>query len=130
MAITFESALGIHGKAVAARSQRAELLATNIANADTPGYKARDLDFKALLGAQGGDLALRETRAEHLGAANTMPGGASLRYRVPLSPSVDGNTVDGHLESMAYLDNAMRYQASLQFLTGKISGIRLALRGE
>ena len=130
MAISFDNALGIHARALAARSERAELLATNIANADTPGYKARDLDFASVLGVATEELELTRSDSAHLPASRTLSTGGALRYRTPLSPSVDGNTVDSHLESMAYLDNALRYQASLQFLNGRISGIRLALRGE
>jgi len=131
MGLSFEKAFGVHAAAVSLRSQRAELLAANVANADTPGYKARDLDFAAALAEAGaGAPGLRRTDAAHLGSPGSTPAGATLEYRVPLSPSLDGNTVDAHMESMAFLENALRYQASLQFLDGRISGIRLALRGE
>ncbi len=131
MGISFDKALQPHASALALRSQRAQLLADNIANADTPGYKARDLDFKALLAAaDGGQPRLERTHARHLDLPGATASGAVAKYRVPSSPSVDGNTVEAEAESMAFLDNALRYQASLNFIDGTLASIRSALRGE
>lgn len=120
---------GIHSQALALRSRRAEVLATNLANADTPGYQARDLDFAAVLAEQGDHGALRVSDVRHLGGID--PGFEfALRYREPLQASLDNNTVDVQAERAAFTDNAMRYQASLTFLNGRIRGLMSALRGE
>jgi flagellar basal-body rod protein FlgB len=118
---------GIHAEALALRGRRAEVLAANLANADTPGYQARDLDFNAVFA----DAAhsVRVTHARHQGGASAGFEHA-LRYREPLQASLDQNTVDAQAERAAFLDNALRYQASLTFLNGRIAGLRAALRGE
>ena len=126
---SFDQALGIHAHAVLLRSHRAQILATNIANADTPGYQARDIDFRAVLSQQ----LPATTTATHVGHVGTNDGplrGHALLYRQPYQASLDQNTVDMHTERAQFLDNAMRYQASLRFLNGRISGILNALRGE
>lgn len=120
---------GIHSQALALRARRAEVLATNLANADTPAYQARDLDFAAVLAEQGEGGALQITDARHLGASDPEFNYA-LRYREPLQASLDQNTVDVQAERAAFTDNAMRYQASLTFLNGRIRGLMTALRGE
>ncbi|QBQ54602.1 flagellar basal body rod protein FlgB [Nitrosococcus wardiae] len=131
MSISFDSALGIHPYALSLWSRRAELLAANLANADTPDYKARDIDFKtALQQAQGTALPLQVTHAKHLpSAAGQLPGGEAL-YRVPLQASIDGNTVDSQVEHGKFMQNALQYQASLHFLSGSFKGLRSALKGE
>lgn len=135
MPITFDSALGIHDKALLVRSQRAELLASNLANSDTPGYKARDIDFKSVLEnaqaakSQIGGNNLQLTHNKHIQISSAAVGAETL-YRVPNQPSLDGNTVDAQLEKAAFADNAMRYQASLTFLDGKFKGLIAALKGE
>ncbi|MGR8919827.1 MAG: flagellar basal body rod protein FlgB [Gammaproteobacteria bacterium] len=127
---SFNDALGIHPQAVVLRSRRAEVLAANIANADTPGYRARDVDFGEVLKAHTGQGALTATHSRHLTGPGDGGDGFVLKYRQPLQPSVDQNAVDVQAERAAFLDNAMRYQASLTFLDGKISGLKSALRGE
>lgn len=127
-----DDAFGIHEQALKLRSQRSEVLAGNLANADTPGFKARDFDFaKVLQGqvAQGSEL--RTTNARHISTSSPglVPAGA-MGYRVPLQPSVDGNTVDVEQEQMAFSRNAMEYQASLNFLNGRIKGLLSAIRGD
>ncbi len=136
MPITFDSALGIHQQALALRSQRAEVLASNIANADTPGYKARDIDFKSALenaNAQSNDAkfgsSLTRTNSKHI-QINTAVNTADVLYRVPLQPSLDGNTVDGQIEKSSFAENALHYQASLTFLDGRFKGMMAALKGE
>ena len=131
MPITFDSALGIHQKALALRSQRAEMLASNIANADTPGYKARDIDFKSALAnadAQSGG-ALTRTNSKHI-QISTAGSNAEVLYRVPNQSALDGNTVDGLVEKSAFAENALRYQASITLLDGKFKGMMAALKGE
>ncbi|MEQ8232531.1 MAG: flagellar basal body rod protein FlgB [Gammaproteobacteria bacterium] len=125
---SFADAFGIHPAAVALRTRRAEVLAANIATADTPGYQARDIDFRAALGAATA-ASLTTTRAGHLASAQAATGG-ELKYRQPLNASLDQNTVDVQAERAAFLDNALRYQASMTFLNGRITGLMSALRGE
>ncbi len=131
MPISFDSALGIHQKALAFRSQRTEILASNIANADTPGYKARDIDFKsAMAGAESKSTnSLTQTNSKHI-QINTAQNNAEVLYRVPNQSSLDGNTVDGLVEKSAFAENALRYQASLMFLGGKFKGMMAAIKGE
>ena len=131
MPISFDSALGIHDKALAVRSQRAELLASNMANSDTPGYKARDIDFKSALAniQAGNNTRMHTTHAKHI-ALPDINTSAQTMYRVPNQSSLDGNTVDANLEKSAFADNALRYQASLSFLDGKFKGLMAALKGE
>ncbi len=133
MGIGFDRAFGIHDDAVAVRAYRAQVLASNMANADTPHYKARDFDFRSVLvGAINGAPAsrLNSTHARHVAAAGPEMDGLELLYRVPHQDSMDGNTVDPHIEQANYMNNALRYQASLRFLDGKIKGLLRAIRGE
>ena len=120
---------GVHAQALQLRSQRGELLASNLANADTPGYKARDLDFRNALESAQAATALKTTRAGHIGSANGS-GGAHMLYRVPVQPSLDGNTVDTQVEQSEFAENAVRYQATLRILGGKVSGLMKAIKGE
>ena len=132
MAINFNSALGIHEQALLVRERRAEVLANNLANADTPNYQARDLDFKSLLGQlveQSGATQLRATRSGHISSATASADGALL-YRVPMQPSLDGNTVDADIEMGNFARNAVDFQASLTFLQSKFRGLRSAIKGE
>ena len=130
MAITFSDAFGIHESGLALRGRRAEVLANNIANADTPGYQARDLDFRQLLADEGSKYTqLRATHSAHL-ESGALAGEAGLMYRTPLQPSIDGNTVDMQIEQAEYMKNALQFQASLTFLNGKVRGLMSAIRGE
>jgi flagellar basal-body rod protein FlgB len=132
MSLSFDSALGIHAKALEVRGKRTELLASNIANADTPGYKARDIDFRAVLSSANTQVhsGMRGTNERHIVAAADDSASNPLLYRVPLHPSLDGNTVDGQLEKAEFSENALRYQASLTFLDRKFKGLIGALKGE
>jgi flagellar basal-body rod protein FlgB len=112
------SLFGVHGTALALRSQRLSLLASNIANAATPGYKARDIDFDRALG-----LAQR-------GASIDQAAGDSVAYRVPVTPSLDGNTVELSTEQTLFAENAVQYRTTLAFLEGRISTLKRALKGE
>ena len=136
MAISFDNALGVHEKALLIREQRAELLANNLANVDTPNFKARDLDFKAMVrdaiasrGASSGGAAMQRTEAGHIGQDGAEAPGALL-YRVPMQPSLDGNTVDENIEMANFSRNALDFQASLTFLQSSLRGLKTALRGE
>lgn len=133
MAISFDKALGIHDDALTMRSQRAEVLANNLANADTPGFKARDIDFRAALKdaseSQSG-AAMERTNDRHMGTGGAMTERAALLYRVPHQPSVDGNTVETQQEQSRYMRNAMDFQASFQFLSSKFKGLSSAIKGQ
>ncbi|TCD06292.1 flagellar basal body rod protein FlgB [Erythrobacteraceae bacterium CFH 75059] len=110
--------LGIHGAALELRSRRLSLLTANLANAATPGYRARDLDFAAAL------------QLHERGATVSSAGVAATRYRVPLMPSADGNTVDATTEQLAFAQNAVAYSATLAFVQGRVETLTRALRGE
>ncbi len=135
MANSIDNFLGVHAQALNLESRRTQLLAANIANVDTPNFKARDLDFKAALanasaiGSAG--PALRTTNSAHLQAnaagANEDP---ALLYRVPMAPALDGNTVDEQLEQAAFAENSVRYQATLTLLGGKLRSLMTAITGQ
>ena len=133
MPITFENILGIHEKALHVQSKRTELLAANLANAETPGYKARDIDFRAALqnatDTMGNTGVLHTTSAKHIQPQGYFHG-AEIQYRQPLQDSLDGNTVEPHVEIAQYTENSVRYMASLNFVGSKLNGIITALRGE
>jgi len=132
MAISFEAALGVHEAAFKLRAQRAEVLANNMANVDTPNYKARDLDFKQALARQTeGQTDLSVTHEGHIPLTlDNDLGGSDLLYRTPNQPSIDGNTVEEHVEHAEYMKNALDFQASFTFLNGSFRGMLTALRGE
>ncbi len=126
-----DKALGVHPQALSVGAKRLELLAGNMANADTPGFKARDIDFRAALQAasQQHNGRLQVSHARHLPLHN---GALAMhtQYRIPNHPALDGNTVDSQLEQAAFSEAAVRYQASLDFLSSRIDGLRKALRGD
>jgi len=113
-----EGLFGIHGAALELRSHRMGMLTSNIANAATPGYKARDLDFGAAL----------NSRLQ--GAASDAAATSATRYRVPTMPSLDGNTVELAGEQMAFAENAVAYSATLSFIQGRVETLTRAIKGE
>ena len=125
----FMDGLGIHAQSLVLRSRRNDILASNIANAATPNFKARDIDFDAALRAAVGQDGLRVTNAGHMSNATTGRG-AQPMYRQPVSPSLDGNTVELSVEQMAFSENVTGYQTSLSLLNRRISGMMSAIRGE
>ncbi|MDO9104270.1 MAG: flagellar basal body rod protein FlgB [Methylovulum sp.] len=130
MAINFDKALGIHPQALALREKRSEVLAANLANADTPSFKARDLDFTSVLKkTMPQDVSMERTQTGHLASERQLLG-ANLMYRNPYQVSLDGNTVESHIEQAKYAENAVQYQASLQFVSNKFAGLMTALRGQ
>lgn len=127
MAISFNNALGIHADALQFRAARAEMLASNMANADTPGYKARDMRFADVLKGQGvQSAAMTATHERHL-QGRSSGSMTQVMYRTPVQPSVDGNTVHTEFEQAEYMRNALEFQASFRFLDGKFSGLMKAL---
>ncbi len=127
-----EKLFGIHAQALALRARRAELLASNLANADTPNFKAKDIDFRAVLGEEmNGSVGMQRTSSRHMPSAQG--GGVdamALKFRVPSQPSLDGNTVDEQIEKGEFATNAVRYMASLQFLEKRVQGLIRVLREE
>jgi flagellar basal-body rod protein FlgB len=136
MNISFSNALGIHEHALELRTKRAEILANNIANADTPGFKARDIDFHALLKqekqglAAGNALKMATTNGKHLPVSGEGLGADELLYRTPSQPSIDGNTVDSQTEKAEFMKNTLQYQSSFQFLNSRFKSLTNAIKGE
>jgi flagellar basal-body rod protein FlgB len=131
MAISFEKAFGMHPASLQIRAQNAEVIAGNIANADTPGYKAKGMDFKSALAqaASRQQTGMSRTHEKHFDVRTEMNNGVD--YRVPNQPDTgDGNTVDAQVERNLYLENSMHYQASIQFMNGKIKGLKKAITGQ
>jgi len=124
-----DRAFGVHADALQLRSRRGELLASNLANADTPNYKARDMDFRNALDQAQSASGLQTTHAGHISHANGKSA-AHTMYSVPSQASLDGNTVDTQVEQIKFSENAVRYQTTLRFLGGRISGLMTAIRGE
>jgi flagellar basal-body rod protein FlgB len=133
MPFNFDNYLGINAQALELQAQRAQVLASNLANADTPNYKARDIDFRAALSSasssQVGKLNLAATEPGHI-QPDMDNGGFELLYRQPYQPSLDGNTVEGQVEMAAYSENAMRYLTTLRILSNQLNTLRTALKGQ
>jgi len=132
MPISFERAFSVHDDALLLRGRRSSILAANIANTDTPNYKARDIEFAAMLrnaSEQTGGIVLASTHRNHIAP---QPGQLqpALMYRNPLHPSLDGNTVDSHVEQTKFSENALMFQTSFTFLNRKVQGLIKALKGE
>ena len=121
-------AFGIHERALGVRSQRLEVLSRNIANADTPNYKAEELDFKAMLKETSREY-ISATHAKHYAALEEQPDDGK-RFRVPFNSTFDGNTVEISVEQAQFGQAAAEYQTTLNFLENRIGGIRKALKGE
>jgi flagellar basal-body rod protein FlgB len=132
MPLNLDSYLGISEPALRLESYRAQVLASNLANADTPNYKARDIDFRAALAsANSGQGNLRMAVTEPGQITSQMDnGGYNLMYRQPYQPSLDGNTVENQVEMAAYSDNAMRYLATLRIISTKLNELRSAFRSQ
>ena len=123
-----DSILGIHESALTFRAQRMEVIAANLANADTPHYQARDVEFSSVLDGAANAVQMRTTDARHLSTAPRVSQ-TDLKYRIPHQPSLDGNTVETDLELARYAENAVSYQASLLFASNRISTLREAISG-
>ena len=134
MANSLDAALQFHAEALGLRALRQQVLASNIANADTPGYKARDIDFnKSLQDAVSGRTSageLTRTVNTHLASPQAAaPGGGPLLYRQVVQPSLDGNTVDMDVERAQFAENAVRYEANLMFLNSQLKSLLAAIQG-
>lgn len=137
MAISLDNYLGAFEDSLILRSRRSEIIASNIANADTPGYKAKDIDFKSAMSNALGtrsefkrdSLKMATTNSKHIQMSqNTFS--ADIMYRNPYQPSLDGNTVDAGVEKTEFSKNAIHYNASLRFLTGKFQSLTKAIKGQ
>ena len=133
-AISFNNALGVHEHALGLRAKRAEVLANNLVNADTPNFKARDFNFgdalRAARAGRSGGAQLQRTHAKHFSTAVGVVDEASLQFRVPMQTSIDGNTVDPDIESAAFTQNALDFAASFRLLNSRFSGLSKAISGE
>lgn len=130
MSLTPDNLFGIHTQALDLWQRRTEVLANNLANADTPGYLARDIDFRKVLAAASGGTDSLPLQAGTPGQIGTTGQTANaLAYRVPTQPSMDGNTVDEQVEQAAFAANGVHYQASLSFITAQIRMLRTAITG-
>ncbi len=135
MGLSVDHALGIHDDALLIRARRAAILASNLANADTPHFKSRDIDFKDTLRQMAPDspsssARLIRTHAGHLGGAQNALFVTDALYRIPSQPSLDGNTVDADTERVEFTKNSMAYLVSLRLLSGRIRSVLSALKGE
>ncbi|RDI97713.1 flagellar basal body rod protein FlgB [Dyella solisilvae] len=125
-----DNLFGLHTQALDLWQRRSEVLASNLANADTPGYLARDVDFKQALasaGGQGQNLPLTITQQGQIDPQ--AQAAQQLAYRVPGQPTMDGNTVDTQVEQANFAANGVHYQASLSFITAQIHMLRTAITG-
>jgi len=130
MPISFDKALGTIPGNLTLYGERSSLLASNLANADTPGFKARDINFREVLAKAGGErISLKTTQGTHLGGASSSMSEAARLYRIPNQPSIDGNTVDTQVEQAEFTKNAVLYQSTLTFLNGKFKSLMLAIKG-
>ncbi|MFZ0870142.1 MAG: flagellar basal body rod protein FlgB [Rhodanobacter sp.] len=130
MTITTDSVFGLNAPALALWQRRSEVIASNLANADTPGYQARDLDFRSALQQASGESSQLQLSTPTAGQIQPNSSDAEqLKYRTPMQPSMDGNTVDTQVEQAAFAANTVHYQASLSFINGSIQTLRLAING-
>lgn len=129
MAISLDRLVGVHHQALQVRNQRMEVISGNLANANTPGYKARDIDFsQAMKSAQSNQTNsnMVKTHEQHMSSGSRMQ--ADIDFRIPTQPDTgDGNNVDVQVERNAFLEAGMRYQAGLTLLDGKFKGMKKAL---
>ncbi|MCX2957570.1 flagellar basal body rod protein FlgB [Serratia symbiotica] len=130
-----DAGMRFNQEALNLRAQRQEILAANIANADTPGYQARDIHFASQLNKvleqgriSGNSIALNLTAAHHIPAQKISPPSLDLLFRVPDQPSMDGNTVDMDRERINFADNSLKYQTDLTLITGQIKGMMSVLQ--
>lgn len=130
-----DDALRFQQAALGLRAQRQQLIASNIANADTPNYKARDVDFKSALtsalgGKGGGQIPLAQTSAKHLQAAGNTALNSHVQYRAEIQSSADGNTVNPDIERAQFAENAVQYEATLTFINSQLRGLQSAIQGQ
>ncbi len=133
MPFSFDNVFGVHEAALRIRAQRTEILASNLANADTPGFKARDIDFQsamkhALAGTN--SSSLRTTNKDHMMGVGASGIEDYIKFRISTQPTLDGNTVETHVEQAEFAKSAVEYQATLRFFEGKSKTMKSALKGD
>jgi flagellar basal-body rod protein FlgB len=130
MAINLDKLMGFHHKALQIRTQRMEVIAGNLANANTPGFKPKDINFQQAMKTAQQSRSNNLTRTHDNHMKGSMQGSGQMDYRVANQPDTgDGNSVDVQVERNAFLDNGLRYQAGMEFLNGKIKGMKKAIKG-
>ncbi len=122
--------LYVAGTGAEIQDRQLRIISNNLANVDTPGFKARDFDFSAVLKNELPAMRMASTRSGHIQPDNGLVTSGQTQYRVPMQPSLDGNTVDAQMEYGNFASNALEYQTSLRFLNGKIKGLMLAIKGQ
>jgi flagellar basal-body rod protein FlgB len=136
MSFRLDASFTQHEKALSLYADRAEILANNLVNSDTPGFQARDIDFKAILesASTNNELSQSSLQTTHAGHIQEYTGenqlSDQLLYRVPLQTSIDGNTVDGEVEKTQFSENAMRYMATLSFLTHEFTKLKMVMNNQ
>ena len=135
MSKLLDNPFGIHPQALRLWQRRTGIIANNLANDDTPGFEARDIDFRSVMrqiaGEAEGALPLVTDQAHQIATSSFQDmDSAPLQYRMPMQPSVDGNTVETQIEEAVFAQNAVHYQASLTFITDRIQGLRMAISGD
>ena len=134
MGISFDNALGIYESALRIRGQRASLLSSNLANVDTPNYKAQDIDFQQALKnsmtKSGDSPPIKATQNGHMGFNSAEAAMAERFYRTPTQPAIDGNTVEEHVEHAEFMKNSLEFQASFTMLNSRFKGLTKAIKGE
>jgi len=132
MRFDLDKIVNLYEQALYVRSRRTGFISSNIANADTPNYKAQDIDFKSVLrnvADEDSASRLKTTSERHLQPAGGSAFDAEVLYRQPFQASIDGNTVDPQIEKAEFAQNAVQYQASLDFLGGRFKGLTSAIKG-
>ncbi|MGB2063914.1 MAG: flagellar basal body rod protein FlgB [Marinomonas gallaica] len=129
MSISFKDAFAGHDQMLLFRTARASVLANNIANSDTPNYKARDMSFESMLSTERNRISLSGSDDQHIAGQSSVAGSDELLYRNPSQPSLDGNTVDMQREQAEFTQNSLQFDTSFMFLDRKISGMKKALTG-
>jgi flagellar basal-body rod protein FlgB len=133
MAISFDKALGVSETALRLRAARAEVLSSNLVNQDTPNFKARDFNFQSALNAAvsaSSPHQAQRTQVGHLSGDPKAVANTQMQYRTPTQPSIDGNTVDEHLEHAEFMSNSLEFQTAFTLLSSRFKGLMSAIRGE
>lgn len=134
MAISFQNALGLYESALSLRSEKAAVLSANLANSDTPGFKARDLDFqselKRMTAGDSSSVKIRASNPGHIGFSSSSVHSSEKLYRTPQQPSIDGNTVEEQVEHAEFMKNTLEFQAAFTMLNSRFKGLTKAIRGD
>lgn len=139
MSITFHNALGLYESALTLRAEKAAVLSANLANSDTPGFKARDVNFqeelKRVMGTDGSPVRLRASKPGHFGFSDSAGAASAVHnseklYRVPQQPSIDGNSVEEQVEHAEFMKNTLEFQTAFTLLNSRFKGLTKAIKGE